>query len=178
MPKMTRWAGTLALGVRVLSPSPLNFLICTKHQYNSKVSGFPQQHSNWAAYNWAGVEEANHSLNKTTNPTAVSHPQVCHFFPTFPAQARSPTTRLIVALLFQKITKEASTPSPTCLGHCYTPQNFLHSHAFLSPHKSILPPPEMWLLTVAHLWALRERLKGRVPSQKGQHSRLFAPAQP
>lgn len=36
----------------------------------------------------------------------------------------------------------------------------------------------MYLLIVAHLWALKERLRGKVPAEKNQSPWLFALAQP
>lgn len=78
---------------------------------------------------------------------------------------RSPTTRFIVALLFQKITKEASTPSPTCLGIVVLLRISLAFSCLLVPTQKHPLLPEMWLLTVAHLWTLGERLRGRVSSQ-------------
>lgn len=114
----------------------LNFLTCTKHSYNSKLSGSPQQHSKWAAHNWAGVEEANHSRNKTTNTIAASHPQVCHFFPTFPARAE-PHNQVYSGPSLSKDNQGSEYTFSDLPGHCCTPQNFSHSHAFLSPHKSI-----------------------------------------
>lgn len=77
--------------------------------------------------------------DKPTNPTAASDPQTCHFLPTSPRQAASPTARLRDTNSLSKDTRGTEYTFSALPGHRFMPQNFLNSCAFLFPHKSILP---------------------------------------